>query len=284
MARKKPAAEPENHERWMVSYADFLTLLFAFFVVMFASSHQDSKKAKAVSQSVQEALESGGISSVKELLVGTSGKKVAGPKLEGGGPTNRDGGGLSSKGDTAVELSASLEYLNRELKSEIDAGKIQVSLQQRGLVVSLREAAFFPSGDDRTYAASYPAIERIAKVISGLHNPVRFEGHTDSVPIHNARFRSNWELSTARSIAIMQLFRERFGLPADRFAVAGYAENMPVDSNASEEGRAHNRRVDVVILSTRAMMADAKDRVQQPNLPGAGKTGAPSNQKPSKNL
>jgi chemotaxis protein MotB len=93
------------------------------------------------------------------------------------------------------------------------------------------------------------SIEKIASVIRDLPNPVRLEGHTDSVPIHNQRFPSNWELSAARSIAMLQVLTGQYGIPNNRFAVAGYAETKPIDTNESEEGRTHNRRVDIVILN-----------------------------------
>src|SRR5262249_58323274 len=131
--------------------------------------------------------------------------------------------------------------MNKELKS----GKVQLKLEGRGLVISMREAAFFDSGDDAVDPASFPILAKIAEVIRDIPQPLRLEGHTDSIPIHNPRFRSNWELSTARAIAMMELLCKRFQIPSERVAVAGYAENAPADTNATEEGRAHNRRVDL---------------------------------------
>jgi chemotaxis protein MotB len=116
-------------------------------------------------------------------------------------------------------------------------------------VVSLVQAAYFPSGEDRIFPEAYGSIEKVAEVIRKLPNPVRIEGHTDSVPIHNSRFRSNWELSAARSIRMLELLANRFGVPRERLAIAGYADNIPVSPNDTEEGRAQNRRVDLVILS-----------------------------------
>jgi len=116
-------------------------------------------------------------------------------------------------------------------------------------VISLREAAFFASGDDTVEPASFPILAKIADVMRQLPNSVRLEGHTDAVPIHTSRFRSNWELSTARGIAMLEVLNQRYQIPAARLCVAGYAENAPADANDTEEGRAHNRRVDVVLLS-----------------------------------
>ena len=157
-----------------------------------------------------------------------------------------------------------MEYLSGELKDEIKTGKIQMRLETRGLVISLREAAFFSSGDDAIRAESLPSIEKMANVLQGLPNPVRLEGHTDSVPIHNSRFRSNWELSAARSIAMLEVLSKRFGISAGRFAVAGYADTIPVDSNDTDEGRAHNRRVDIVVVNRNMLVLDSGPKTPMP--------------------
>jgi chemotaxis protein MotB len=149
-----------------------------------------------------------------------------------------------------------LHYLSRELEKEIQAGKLQVRLESRGLVISLREAAFFPSGEDNIDPSTFPTIEKIAVTLRSLPNPVRLEGHTDSVPIHTARFRSNWQLSAARSIAMLEVLTRRFQIPESRLAIAGYADTAPLDSNDSAAGRARNRRVDLVILNQQAVAAE----------------------------
>ena len=258
MARKKVHAGHENHERWLVSYADLLTLLFAFFVVMYASSQTDKAKAKQVSDSVSDALSKGGVASaVREVLGGTvdeKGKGNAMMKGPGGTQPRAD----QPKAAQAMELLPSMKYLSHELQSEITAGKIQIDLQPRGLVVSLREAAFFPSGGDSVSPATYPSLEKVAKVLRSLPNAVRLEGHTDSVPIHTSRFRSNWELSSARAIAMLGLFTDKFEIPHARLAVAGYADTVPADTNETPDGRAKNRRVDVTILSQTALSMEAK--------------------------
>jgi chemotaxis protein MotB len=239
MARRRQPVAPENHDRWLISYADFITLLLALFVVMFASSQPDKKKARQVSYAVTEALESRG---------------TQGAGLQGGGlPVER------KRAPPKVEilqpkaavppLTTSMQYLNEALAQEIKTGKIEVHLDIRGLVISLRQAAYFPSGGDAIAPSGFASIEKIAGTIRDLPNAVQLEGHTDSAPIHTRRFRSNWELSAARSIAMLELFAGRYGIPRSRFAVAGYAETKPVDSNDSAEGRAHNRRVDIVILN-----------------------------------
>ena len=268
MARKKTHPEHENHERWLVSYADFITLLFAFFVVMFASSQTDKGKAQQVSESVKQALDKGGVASaVHEILGGTVNEKGKGNAMMKG----PGGSQASTKQDdpgVKAELAPSLQYLTRVLQTEIDKGQIAVHLEPRGLVVSLRQAAFFPSGGDTIAPETFHSLEKIGATIHELPNKVHLEGHTDSVPIHTARFRSNWDLSAARAIAMLELLTTRFGLPPQRLAVAGYADSAPVDSNDTEEGRAHNRRVDIVILAQQVLLTAASP-ANHPRAPDA---------------
>jgi chemotaxis protein MotB len=260
MARVKKQTSHENHERWLVSYADFITLLFAFFVVMFATSQTDKAKATQVSDAVTQALENGGIRAmVHEVLGGTVDEKGQGNAMMRG-----PGGTLAAKppelrpsAPEIAELLPSMKYLSGELQGEIKAGKIELRLEARGLVISLKEAAFFPSAGDTVAPASFSSLQKVSAVLRSLPNPVRLEGHTDSIPIHTARFRNNWELSAARSIAMLNLLCDKFQLSPERFSVAGYADTAPVASNDSEEGRARNRRVDIVILNQLAKVPDA---------------------------
>ena len=254
MARRKAHPKHENHERWLVSYADFITLLFAFFVVMFASSQTDKGRAQRVSDSVNEALENGGIAAAVHQVLGGTVNDVGKGNAQMKGP----GGAEHTPKEPVelVELAPSMQFLNKALEKEIEDGKIEVRIESRGLVVSLRQAAFFPSGEDAIDPATFSSIDHIAKVVKQLPNPVRLEGHTDSVPIHTSRFRSNWELSAARSIVMMQLLHDRFEVPSERMAIAGFADTAPVTQNDTAEGRAQNRRVDIVILNKVAARAE----------------------------
>lgn len=253
---RKPQQEG-NNERWMVSYADFITLLFAFFVVLFASSQTDKARARQISQAVEKALEEGrsqGIPpAVAKILGGTVDDK-------GQGNAMRKGPGGSQMNtqqpiELPAELTPSLKYLSKQLAEEIRDGKLEVKMEPRGLVVSLRQASFFPSGTDAVDPATYGVVQKLAEALGPIQNQVRIEGHTDSVPIHNSRFRSNWELSAARSIAVMDLLATRYDIAPSRMAIVGYADTDPVASNETEQGRAKNRRVDIVILNQYAMHA-----------------------------
>jgi chemotaxis protein MotB len=266
LARKKKHEGHVNHERWLVSYADFITLLFAFFVVMFASSQTDKAKARAISESVSQALDKGGMQAmVHEVLGGTVDEKGSG-NAQMKGP-----GGSQPKNETAppppqvnAELLPKLQYLNDALKEEIKAGKLEIKQEERGLVISLRQAAFFPSGDDTIDPQTYDSIDKIATIFRSSPNPIRLEGHTDSRPIHTDRFHSNWELSAARGIAMLDLLSSRFGIPHERLAVVGYADTVPMASNDTEEGRARNRRVDIVILNQRVAASPVTPEPVQP--------------------
>jgi chemotaxis protein MotB len=245
-ARKKKPVPAENHERWLISYADFITLLFAFFVVMFASSQTDKAKAQQMSDSITGALGKDKISSAIAVILGGA----AGLKEKGNAQRKGPGGVVRAEPPSKpAGLLPSLKILQTQLKQEIDSGMLQVSMEARGLVVSLRQAAFFPPGQDTIDDGTYPTIQKLAEVILAVPNKVRLEGHTDAVPIHNARYRSNWELSSARGVTMLELLTSRYHVPELRLSVGGYAETIPIASNATPEGRAQNRRVDIVILN-----------------------------------
>ena len=258
--RRVPPEQRESHDRWLVSYADFVTLLFALFVMMFSSTQSDKNKARQVSEAVRDALQHGELSSAISVVLGR-GKHMSlkTPPLQN---TADSGEFQPPKFPPAppepADLMQSLTALQKGLAPELKKGSLQVSLESRGLVISLREAAFFASGDDTLAPDSIPVLAKIAAVVREVPNPLRLEGYTDSLPIHNSRFHSNWELSAARGIVMLQLLSSRFQIPPDRMSVAGYAENAPVDTNETAEGRAHNRRVEVVLLSAAAVNAERR--------------------------
>ncbi len=256
MARKKKMRPSENHERWLISYADFITLLFAFFVVMFASSQADRGRAQQVSDSVKKALEGQRLSAMLSAVLGGSAVDTGKGNAMMRGPGGAQRAVEETRELRAAELIPSMKVLSDELKSEIDAGKIQIKLEPRGLVVSFTQAVIFPSGEDEVSQAAYPELEKVAGAIAKLPNPVRIEGHTDSIPIKTARFRSNWELSAARSIAIMDLLATKFGIPRTKMSIAGYADTAPVSTNDTDAGRAKNRRADIIILSEQGLLAE----------------------------
>lgn len=227
-----------SHERWLISYADFITLLFAVFVVLYTSASTSKDSARKVSAAVVDALKKGSISFVSRSRAAAAEKNQVIPQE-----------GIRQTNEAMAELLPSIEVLSKEFKEEIAKGKIDVRLEPRGLVISLRQAAFFPSGQAVLNPEAYVVVDKIAAIIQSVPNPVHLEGHTDAVPISNSRFASNWELSAARSIAMLDLLTTRNQIPRSRLSIAGYADTQPLESNDDPEGRAHNRRVDVVILN-----------------------------------
>jgi chemotaxis protein MotB len=256
VARKKKPPEPENHERWLVSYADFITLLFAFFVVMFATSQADKGKAQQVSDSVKRAFEGEKMTQVIAAVLGGTVTDTGKGNAQMRGPGGARKAAEEKKDEKLAELLPSLKILSEALKKEIEAGRIQISMQARGLVISFNQAALFPPGEDVISPEAYDGLQKVASAIAKLPNPVRLEGHTDSTPINTARFHSNWELSAARSIAILELLSSKYGVPRTRLSIAGYADTAPVASNDSEDGRARNRRADIVILNEQGVIAE----------------------------
>lgn len=240
--RKKNHDTRSNHERWMVSYADFVTLLFAFFVVMFATANADKSKAKVVADAVRAALgqrNSREVASVFGNLVGSGQGVDNAPKTDEQARLTR----------TTAELMPYMQLLQKSLQTEIKKGSVEVRMAARGLTISFKQAAFFDSGSDVIKPSAIPTIETVGQALLRIPNPVRLEGHTDNVPISKGRFSNNWELSSSRAIAVLEVLTNQFGVLRSRLAVGGYADVAPIASNDTEEGRARNRRVDVVILS-----------------------------------
>ncbi len=226
-----------THDRWLVSYADFITLLFGFFVVMYAFARAGEKKQAQVSRAIDSAFRSMGVFS------DTSDHKA-----------DADGDTANAVIDevSPERVKADLNRIRRDLTATLSAevAKHTVSLEMGpdGLVISLREAGFFESGSAEPKPEALPTLRRIADELGTTPYDLRIEGHTDNVPIHTAQFESNWELSASRATHIARLFLDMNTIPADRLSAAGYAEFHPVASNDTPEGRAQNRRVDLVVM------------------------------------
>jgi chemotaxis protein MotB len=238
MARKKKHPEHVNHERWLVSYADFITLLFAFFTTLYAISTVDQKKVGKLMYSMRTAFKvdffSGmpnGATRVVTIMEGTGAHENDGQEPA---PVKEDKlGSLAKKlGDLALDPA---------LK-----GKFQVRMEGRGLVISLAEAGFFPSGTATLKPDAVDALRLLAHTVSDKALHVIVEGHTDNVPVRGGKYASNWELSTGRASTVVSMFIEQ-GLDPSRLSASGYGEFKPVAPNDTAEGRARNRRVDIVL-------------------------------------
>jgi chemotaxis protein MotB len=247
MARKKKHPEHVNHERWLISYADFITLLFAFFVVMFAVSQVDSKRVGRFSESFSEAV---GVpspfSAGQGLLAGVANQV---PNIK--------------EGDSDPPLPEELEKLKGSLGDRAQKGDglagLKVMRRRHELVLRLSDGVLFDSGNDKVRDSAVKMLRGLSEELKRRGVDVRVEGHTDNIPISTPRFRSNWELSTARATAVVQFFAGEGGMSPDRLSAAGYGEFRPVVSNSTPELRGQNRRVDLVI----AMPAAPEDKAEK---------------------
>jgi chemotaxis protein MotB len=246
-----------THERWLVSYADFITLLFAFFVVLYAFSRADQKKREQVSMSIDTAFRS-------MALFHDAAGQVHGSVVPIG-EQGRDAMAIAMDEQvrSPSRVKTDLEVLGRELtqslSKELAAHTVAIRLGRDGLIISLREAGFFTSGSAIPKPEAMSTLREIAASLSRSEYDVRVEGHTDNVAIHTAQFDSNWELSTARATHVARLLLDLNALPPDRVSVAGYGEFHPNASNDTEEGRAENRRVDLVVLPRTLIDFSARD-------------------------
>jgi chemotaxis protein MotB len=237
-----------THDRWLVSYADFITLLFAFFVVLFATAKADEKKQMQMSQAIDAAFKSLGIFPDATRKPARNQNPAAGIEPATMPMNIVMGEDVLSPARVKDDLENLRRDLQQRLSNQVAQHTVSIQMGRDGLVISLREAGFFNSGSAIPRKESLPTLRQIATLLSRTPYDVRIEGHTDNVPIHTSSFDSNWELSSARATRIARLFLEVRSIPADRLSTAGYAEFHPVASNATAEGRAANRRVDVVVL------------------------------------
>lgn len=261
--REEPAV---SRERWLVSYADFITLLFAFFTTLYAISNVDLQKMQRLVSSLQVAFDTkgGGGQAGRQGTAAAPPASAAGA-TRGATPPTRPGdlARLSPKALAALGqgyLEASLatvrERLADTLKTAVADGRVTLEIDRRGLVVSIRESGTFKTGSADLSGDTRALIGEVGSALRTIDNFVRVEGHTDDVPIHTARYASNWELSTARATAVVAFLVQDFGVSSDRLSAAGYGEYHPRVPNTDAAARARNRRVDIVILNQTTSQAE----------------------------
>ncbi len=271
MAKKHKHPEHVNHERWLVSYADFITLLFATFTALYALSKADANKAKALAESVRISFGSPANSMIPKSVLDILGI----PSDESSPPSKKKKGDDDSSGAyhkptkdaTHGDLARVKDQLDAYLVTQKLIGKVESENTGRGLVITLREAGFFESGRSEPLPESEKVLKGVAEQLREFRNPVRVEGHTDSLPVNSAAYESNWELSVARATRILRLLVEKYGLDPARLSAVGYGEFRPAASNDSPSGRARNRRVDIVVLSLAAADAEAPGMDKSPPPP-----------------
>lgn len=256
MARRKKVVEHENHERWLVSYADFITLLFAFFVVMYSISSVNEGKYRVLSTTL-ESVFSDSPRSAEPVQVGElsrgDGVVSAQPGIADVPIFNIE---LPSVPDytpppvaeetirTINELS---EQLSDTLSDLIDSDDVSIKKGDDWLELEMKSNVLFGSGEARLETQAVPLIGKIAAILQTSANPIHVEGFTDNNPINTPRFPSNWELSAARAASVVHLL-ERYGLKPSRMTAVGYGQFKPIADNTTEEGRKKNRRVVLVLL------------------------------------
>jgi len=278
---KKKHPEHVNHERWLVSYADFITLLFAFFVVLFASGQSDKRKEVMLAHSLQAAFNNNGMfdphsktppigddpNALKNAAPSPLALPMPSQSLAPGNPNGAKETGMNPKKpalDPLKEVDQIKQVVEQQLvKRQLPLGMVSVHTSPDGIVISLREAGFFASGSAELRTESLEMLQALAATLPD--QPIRVEGHTDNVPIHTAQFASNWELSTARAATITRFVITQHDTDPHKISAAGYAEFHPIATNATEQGRSQNRRVDIVILTP--PKAEPEPAPQPPVIP-----------------
>ncbi len=266
MARKrKKEEEHESLERWLVSYADFITLMFAFFVTMYAISKVDEQKLGSAVESVQRALGS--------LIPVSVTQKDAGAFLSTPAPMDVSMNSSAEVAEKTLEKGDQFAKLAEEIKKEVEAGKgeldksgagqldqIKFLVDRRGLIIRVPESFFFDSGQASLRPEAIPVLKVLGKSLEKIPNHIRVEGHTDSVPIHTPQFPSNWELSATRATTIIRHLLANFRFAPNKLSATGYGEFHPIAPNTTPEGRRQNRRVDILLLSTKEAKAEPQEK------------------------
>ena len=237
MAKKKHE-EHENHERWLVSYADFITLLFAFFVVMYSISSVNEGKFRTVSDSIKAALNPvvSPSSSLTPFTIGQNKALALKPTIE-------------EAKEPAVRR---LRQIMRSLKEETHLEIVQLKELTNGdIVLTLPDTVLFRPGEAVLQNEARPFIQAIGDVLIELNRHVRVEGHTDNVPISTAQFPSNWELSATRAVTVVRTLSEQYGVESDHLTAVGHADSRAIADNLTPGNRAKNRRVEIVVQERR---------------------------------
>ncbi len=231
---KKKHEEHENHERWLVSYADFITLLFAFFVVMYSVSSVNEGKYRTVSESITTAFTNH--KPIGQMSVVPLPMEQSKPAMD------------SSLKKRPNDFQVYLKAANSLATVKSAEGDVTVQNTSRGISIKIKNEVAFDSGQAHMKPAVRELLDLIAALVKDLPNLISVEGHTDAIPIRTRQYPSNWELSASRATALVRYFINQHQLVANRFSATGFGGEHPIKTNATPEGRAANRRVEIVIL------------------------------------
>lgn len=246
LPRLRRSSDHAHRDRWLVSYADFITLLFAFFVVLYAGSRADQKKQSQIAHSIQSAFVALGL--FPSTLTEDHAAHPGDPHQPVAPVNVMLGDDLSASPEVQHDLQRLQGQLADVLSTQLAGHTAALRLGRDGLVLSLRESGFYDSGSAAPSLRSQATLDRVVARIAATPYDLRIEGHTDNVPIHTAQFDSNWELSTARATEMAKIFILHYHFDPRRLSAAGFAEYHPVASNDTPEGRSQNRRVDIIVL------------------------------------
>jgi chemotaxis protein MotB len=247
--RRREAEEHTNHERWLVSYSDFVTLLFAFFVVLFATAYRDNQAMIRLSSAIHN-----GFQTLGAFSGGTDQRPIAYFPAPGTpadhAPRPNDPETVGARGATSspVDLIELRRQLEGAMGAELKNHEVDLRVTPEGFVISLHELGFLDSGQAVLLPGAAEKIERIARILDQRGLDLRVEGHSDNQPIHNAQFASNWELSTARAMTVLLLLVDQAGYDPSKVSISGYAQYRPLADDSTPEGRRQNRRVDLVVV------------------------------------
>jgi chemotaxis protein MotB len=236
MARRRKRTEHDNHDRWLISYADFVTLLFALFVVMYAVSSVNEEKYKTFSNSLSVAF------TKQPVTVSTEQDQVLKALVDR--RTARLGEQQRKIQERMKNLASGLSQV---MASLINQHTVSINQTKRGVVIDISASTLFRTGEAVLQPGALDVLRQVAAVLSGEELYVEVEGHSDDIPIATAQFPSNWELSSARASSVARMLIDN-GVPAKRLAVVGLASNQPLVPNDSPENRARNRRVIITIM------------------------------------
>lgn len=245
MAKEKHQ-EHENHEAWIIPYADMVTLLFAFFVVMYAMSLQDEKKMKIVSESVSDAF-------IGTAKGGDRTKQIDITGIKGSPPTARRFVMKRNITNQEIidEIRESLETEGFDVLYQDEASPIQYRIDERGVIISISAGYLFSANSTEIPPELYPVIGVVADVIKETERLVLVEGHTDDLPVVGTKYFDNWDLSVLRGSAMVKLLIDQFSIDPRILTASGMAQYKPIANNTSKTGRAQNRRVDIIMLNSR---------------------------------
>jgi chemotaxis protein MotB len=243
VARKKREEEHESHDRWLVSYADFITLLFAFFTVLYATSDRDVKKQKEFEDSIKAAMTP--MSESSQLMTDSS--------VNSSDAINPIESPIEKYSQTKRSLEELEEQMKRDLETTLGADRYKSTVQsihhdKDGVRITLSSELLFPSGSDRIREESLATIAALADALKKTSGQIVVEGHTDNQPIGTSKFPSNWDLAAARSTMFVRFLITRHKIPASRIQVAAFADQRPIANNDSEGTRAQNRRIEVLLI------------------------------------